>query len=236
MSIIKEFLRYNRQTILPEIGDEGQEKLKKAKVLVIGAGGLGCPILQYIATAGVGTIGIVDFDKIEIHNLHRQILYTEDQIGLPKAVTAKATIEKLNPLIRVLAFEEKLTIENAESIIKDFDIIVDGCDNFATRYLVNDTCVNLRKPLIYGSILGFEGQLAVFNHSGSKNLRDLFPEPPNPKDVPNCSLNGVLGTLPGMIGTMMAHETLKLIMGLPTLKNELVLYKTLDWSFTKLTF
>ena len=236
MSVIQDFLRYNRQVILPEIGEEGQEKLKKAKVLVIGAGGLGCSVLQYLAPAGVGTIGIVDFDTIEIHNLHRQILYTENQVGLSKALTAKKTVEKLNPLIAVQAFEEKLTAENAERIIADFDIVVDGSDNFSTRYLVNDTCVTLGKPLVYGSILGFEGQIAVFNHQGSKNLRDLFPEPPNPKDVPNCSFNGVLGTLPGMIGTMMAHETLKLIMGLPGLKNELILYKTLDWSFVKLTF
>ncbi|AWG20413.1 thiamine biosynthesis protein ThiF [Flavobacterium faecale] len=236
MSIIQDFLRYNRQTILPEIGDEGQEKLKKAKVLVIGAGGLGCPILQYLATAGVGTIGIVDFDTIEIHNLHRQILYTEEQLGLPKATTAKATVEKLNPLIAVLAFEEKLTFENASQIISQFDFVVDGSDNFSTRYLVNDTCVALGKTLVYGSILGFEGQIAVFNHQGSKNLRDLFPEPPNPKDVPNCSFNGVLGTLPGMIGTIMAHETLKLITGLPTLRNELILYKTLEWGFVKLNF
>lgn len=236
MSIIQEFLRYNRQTILPEIGDSGQDKLKKAKVLVIGAGGLGCPILQYIATAGVGTIGIVDFDTIEIHNLHRQILYTEDEVGKSKALTAKSVLEKLNPLIDIIAFEEKLTIDNAAKIIADFDIVVDGCDNFATRYLVNDTCVALGKSLVYGSILGFEGQLAVFNHQGSKNLRDLFPEPPNPKDVPNCNVNGVLGTLPGMIGTMMAHETLKIIIGLPNLKNELVLFSTLDWNFTKLNF
>jgi molybdopterin-synthase adenylyltransferase len=236
MSVIQDFLRYNRQVILPEIGEEGQDKLKKAKVLVIGAGGLGCPILQYLAPAGVGTIGIVDFDTIEIHNLHRQILYTENQVGLSKATTAKSTIKKLNPLIEVLAFEEKITAENATRIIADFDIVVDGSDNFSTRYLVNDTCVALGKPLVYGSILGFEGQLAVFNHLGSKNLRDLFPEPPNPKDVPNCSFNGVLGTLPGMIGTMMAHETLKLIIGLPSLKNELILYKTLEWSFTKLNF
>ena len=236
MSIIQDFLRYNRQTMLSEIGDEGQEKLKKSKVLVIGAGGLGCPVLQYIATAGVGTIGIVDFDKIEIHNLHRQILYTEEQIGFPKASTANSVIEKLNPLITVLAFEEKITIENAARIITDFDLVVDGSDNFGTRYLVNDTCVALGKTLVYGSILGFEGQLAIFNHIGSKHLRDLFPEPPNPKDVPNCNMNGVLGTLPGLIGLMMAHETLKLIIGLPTLKNELVLFKTLDWSFTKLTF
>jgi adenylyltransferase/sulfurtransferase len=236
MSVVQDFLRYNRQVILPEIGDQGQTKLKKASVLVIGAGGLGCPVLQYIAPAGVGTIGIVDFDLIEIHNLHRQVLYTEDQVGLPKATTAKTTVEKLNPLIKVIAFEEKLSIENTSRIISQFDIVVDGSDNFTTRYLVNDTCVTLGKTVVYGSILGFEGQLAVFNHQGSKNLRDLFPEPPHSRDVPNCSLNGVLGTLPGMIGTMMAHETLKLIIGLPTLKNELVLFKTLDWSFVKLTF
>jgi adenylyltransferase/sulfurtransferase len=222
--------------MLPEIGDLGQEKLKKAKVLVIGAGGLGCPILQYLATAGVGTIGIVDFDKIELHNLHRQILYTENQVGQTKASTAKLVLEKLNPLIQVLSFEEKLSIENAVQIIQNFDVIVDGSDNFATRYLVNDTCVALQKSLIYGSILKFEGQIAVFNHNGSKNLRDLFPEPPNPKDVPNCNLNGVMGTLAGIIGTMMAHETLKLIMDLPTLENELVLFTTLDWSFRKLKF
>lgn len=236
MSKIQEFLRYNRQTMLPEIGDSGQEKLKKAKVLVIGAGGLGCPILQYISTAGVGTIGIVDFDKIEIHNLHRQILYTENQVGLVKAITAKSVLESLNPLINVIAFEEKLTIANAVQIIQDFDVIVDGCDNFATRYLVNDTCVTLGKSLVYGSILKYEGQLAVFNHNGSKNLRDLFPEPPNSEDVPNCNLNGVMGTLPGIIGTMMAHETLKLIMDLPILENELVLFNTLNWSFNKLKF
>ena len=236
MSVIQEFLRYNRQMMLPEIGDSGQEKLKKAKVLVIGAGGLGCPVLQYIATAGVGTIGIVDFDKVEIHNLHRQILYTENQVGQAKSTTAKSVLKNLNPLIDIITFEEKLTAENAVQIIQNFDVVVDGCDNFATRYLVNDTCVALGKTLVYGSILKYEGQLAVFNHKGSKNLRDLFPEPPNPKDVPNCNLNGVMGTLPGIIGTMMAHETLKLIMNLPILKNELVLFNTLNWSFNKLKF
>ena len=236
MSIIQEFLRYNRQTILPEIGDEGQEKLKKAKVLVIGAGGLGCPILQYIATAGVGFIGIMDFDTIEIHNLHRQILYTENEIGKEKAIVAKEVVSKLNPLIEVVAITEKLTIENASTIIAQYDVIVDGSDNFVTRYLVNDTCVTFQKPLVYGSILRFEGQVTVFNHNGSKNLRDLFPEIPDPKDVPNCNVNGVLGTLPGIIGTMMAHETLKLIMELPTLNNELLLFNTLNWGFTKLNF
>ncbi|KRD10827.1 thiamine biosynthesis protein ThiF [Flavobacterium sp. Root901] len=236
MSVIKEFLRYNRQTILPEIGDEGQEKLKKAKVLVIGAGGLGCPVLQYIATAGVGFIGIMDFDIIEIHNLHRQILYTENQIGRQKAIAAKEVVLKLNPLIDVQAITEKLTLENASKVINQYDIIVDGSDNFTTRYLVNDTCVQLKKPLVYGSILRFEGQIAVFNQNGSKNLRDLFPEIPDPKDVPNCNLNGVLGTLPGIIGNMMAHETLKLILELPTLKNELIIFNTLNWNFTKLNF
>ncbi|MFV8332771.1 HesA/MoeB/ThiF family protein [Flavobacterium sp. GSP14] len=236
MSVIQDFLRYNRQMMVPEIGDFGQGKLKKAKILVIGAGGLGCPILQYIATAGIGTIGIVDFDTIELHNLHRQILYTEEYVGQSKAITAKSVLDTLNPLITVIAFEKKLTIENAAQIIKDFDVIVDGCDNFETRYLINDICVQLGKSLIYGSILKFEGQMAVFNHNGNKNLRDLFPEPPNPKDVPNCNLNGVLGTLPGIIGTMMAQETLKLIMDLPTLENELVLFNTLDWSFKKLKF
>lgn len=236
MSVIQEFLRYNRQTILPEIGDAGQEKLKKAKVLVIGAGGLGCPILQYISTAGVGFITIIDFDTIEIHNLHRQILYTENEIGQLKAVVAKEVISKLNPLIEVKAIAERLTPENASKIIPHYDIIVDGSDNFVTRYLVNDTCVALKKPLVYGSILNFEGQIAVFNHNGSKNLRDLFPEMPDPKDVPNCSLNGVLGSLPGIIGTMMAHETLKLILELPTLKNELILFNTMNWNYTKLNF
>jgi molybdopterin/thiamine biosynthesis adenylyltransferase len=236
MSAIQDYLRYNRQMMLPEIGDAGQEKLKKAKVLVIGAGGLGCPILQYLSTAGIGTIGIIDFDKIELHNLHRQILYTEGQIGQNKATIATLKLKDLNPLISLITIEEKLTSENAVRILEEFDYIVDGSDNFETRYLVNDTCLQLGKALIYGSILKFEGQLAVFNHNGSKNLRDLFPEPPNSTDVPNCNLNGVLGTLPGIIGTMMAHETLKLIMDLPTLENELVLFSTLNWSFTKLKF
>lgn len=236
MSIIQEFLRYNRQTILPEIGDEGQEKLKRAKVLVIGAGGLGCPVLQYLSTAGVGYIGIMDFDRIEIHNLHRQILYTENEIGQEKALVAQEVVSKLNPLIEVVAIPEKLTAENAVRIIEHYDIVVDGSDNFATRYLVNDTCVQHGKSLVYGSILKFDGQIAVFNHKESKNLRDLFPEMPDPKEAPNCNLNGVLGTLPGIIGTMMAQETLKLILELPTLKNELILFNTLNWSFTKLNF
>jgi len=233
---IQDFLRYSRQMQLAEIGEIGQSKLKKARVLVIGAGGLGCPILQYLAAVGVGNIGIVDFDKIELHNLHRQILYTEKHVDESKVETAKTVLENLNPHINIQSFEEQLTLENATEIITNFDIIVDGTDNFTTRYIVNDVCVKLNKPLLYGSIFRFEGQVAVFNHKGSKNLRDLFPEPPNPKDVPNCSVNGVLGTLPGMIGTLMAHETMKLILDLPTLNNELLVFDTFNLNFTKLKF
>jgi molybdopterin-synthase adenylyltransferase len=236
MLTITDILRYGKPMLLPEVGESGQLKLKNAKVLVIGAGGLGCPVLQYLATSGIGTIGIVDFDKIELHNLHRQVLYTEELVGTPKAESAKATLERLNPNINYKVFQEKLTVDNAERILAGFDVIVDGCDNFTTRYLVNDTCVKLGKPLVYGSILKFEGQMAVFNHRGNKNLRDIFPLPPNPEDVPNCSLNGVLGTLPGIMGTMMAQETLKLVMNLPVLENELVLFNTLDWQFRKLEF
>lgn len=233
---IQDFLRYSRQMQLPEIGEIGQSKLKKARVLVIGAGGLGCPVLQYLAAVGVGNIGIVDFDKVELHNLHRQILYTENHIDESKAVTAKSILENLNPHINIQSFEEQLTLNNAAEIITNFNFIVDGTDNFTTRYIVNDVCVKLNKPLIYGSIFRFEGQVAIFNHNGAKNLRDLFPEPPNPEDVPNCSVNGVLGTLPGMIGTIMAHETLKLILNLPALHNELLLIDTLNLNFTKLKF
>jgi len=236
MISIDNFLRYNRQMMLPEIGEKGQEKLLNAKVLVIGAGGLGCPILQYLTTCGVGTIGVIDFDIVELHNLHRQILYNGKHIGQSKAITAKMVLEELNPVGNYIVYNEKLTPENCTSIISDFDVVVDGSDNFATRYLVNDTCVLLCKPLVYGSILKFQGQMAVFNHNGSKNLRHIFPEPPNPQDVPNCSLNGVLGTLPGIIGTMMAQETLKLFMSLPVLHNEIVLFDTLNLNFTKLKF
>lgn len=236
MISINNFLRYNRQMMLPEIDEEGQEKILNSKVLVIGAGGLGCPVLQYLSAAGVGTIGIIDFDIVELHNLHRQILYNEGQIGLSKAMSAKTVLEQLNPSTHYIVFDEKLTAQNCKNILGDFDIIIDGSDNFSTRYLVNDECVNIGRPLVYGSIFKFEGQIAVFNHNEGKNLRDLFPEPPNPDDVPNCSLNGVLGSLPGIIGTMMAHETLKLIVGLNVLHNELVLFDTLNLNFNKLEF
>ncbi len=236
MLSIQDIFRYNKQMMLSEVGESGQKKLKYAKVLIIGAGGLGCPILQYLTTAGVGTIGIVDFDKIELHNLHRQILYTENHIGLSKVETAKNALAKLNPLIDIITYEEKLTHSNCENIFESFNLIIDGSDNFTTRYLVNDTCVKMNKPLIYGSILKFEGQVAIFNYNGNKNLRDLFPEPPNPEDVPNCSMNGVIGTLPGIIGAIMANEALKLLMEIPVLNNELLIFNTLDWNLTKLKF
>jgi len=232
----EELIRYNRQMILPEIGIKGQEKLSSAKVLVIGAGGLGCPALLYLSAAGIGTIGVIDFDVVELHNLHRQILYSTDDVGKPKALIAAEKLKKQNPHSNILIFNELLSETNAEKIISQFDIVVDGSDNFLTRYLVNDTCVKLNIPLVYGSILKFEGQVAVFNCKGSKNLRDIFPEPPNAEDVPNCDENGVLGTLPGIIATMMAQETLKLILGMEVLKNQLLIFDTRNWGLTKLAF
>lgn len=208
---IEELNRYNRQLMLCEIGTEGQIKIKQAKVLVIGAGGLGCPALQYLSAAGVGTIGIVDFDNVEIHNLHRQLLYTATDIGKPKAPVAAQKIKKSNPNVSCVVFNELLQKSNAENIISQFDIVLDGSDNFSTRYLVNDVCVKLNKPLVYGSILKFEGQLAVFNYKGGKNLRNIYPEPPNPEDVPGCSESGVMGFVPGIIGVYMAGAAIKLI-------------------------
>lgn len=232
----EELIRYSRQLILPEIGIKGQLKLKNAKVIVIGAGGLGCPVLQYLSAAGVGTIGIIDFDKIELHNLHRQILYSTSDIGKSKAITAAGKLKEKNPEINFLVFNEMLNENNADKIILQFDIVVDGSDNFLTRYLVNDTCSGLNKTLIYGSILKSEGQFTVFNYNGGKNLRDLFPEPPNPEDVPNCDENGVLGTLPAIIASMMTHETIKIICGLKTISNQLILLDAENWNFRKLNY
>lgn len=232
----EEKMRFSRQIKLAEIGIEGQEKIRNAKILVIGAGGLGCPILLYLASSGVGTIGILDFDTVELHNLHRQILYSDEDIGKAKTLVA---FEKLNlqfPTTQFIALNERLNKTNAEKLIQSFDFIVDGSDNFPTRYLVNDTCVQLNKPLIYGSILDFEGQLAVFNYKGSKNLRNLFPEPPDPKDTPGCEENGVLATLPAIIGTMMAQETLKVIVEQNVMTNRLILFNTSEWNLKTLHF
>jgi molybdopterin/thiamine biosynthesis adenylyltransferase len=219
-----ELIRYNRQMMLPEIGLKGQEKLKQAKVLVVGAGGLGCPVLQYLSAGGIGTIGIIDFDKIELHNLHRQILYATEDIGKSKAITAAEKLKKQNEHIEFIVFDEMLNENNASEIISQFDVVVDGSDNFLTRYLVNDTCVELQKPIVYGSILKFEGQLAVFNYNGSKNLRDLYPEPPNPEEVPNCDENGVLGVVPGIMGTYMALKTIFVVLEKIENANELQLF------------
>lgn len=228
--------RYFKQILLEEIGLNGQIALKQAKVAVVGAGGLGCPVLQYLASCGVGTIGIIDFDTVDVSNLHRQILYTADDVGKKKAILASEKITSQNSFIKTIVHDVLLDETNIEAIIKDYDLVIDGCDNFTTRYTVNDACVKLNKPLVYGSILGFEGQVAVFNYKGSKNLRDIFPEAPNAEDVPSCSENGVLGTLPGVIGTMLAHEAIKIITGLPIAVNQLRIINTMDWQILKLEF
>ncbi|WP_413513369.1 HesA/MoeB/ThiF family protein [Myroides odoratus] len=233
---VHDFLRYSRPMNLTEVGPGGQLKLKEARVLVIGAGGLGSPILLYLAASGIGHLGIVDFDRIEIHNLHRQILFTENDIGQYKVAIVAQRIVQLNPHISFTAHQARVTALNIEEMFETYDYIVDGTDNFTTRYLVNDTCVRLNKTLVYGTILGFQGQIAVFNHKGSKNLRALFPEHPDPKEIPDCNLNGVLGTFPGIIGSMMAQETLKVILDLTPLHNQLLLIDTLNWKIQALTF
>lgn len=228
--------RYQRQISLKELGEIGQQKLKDAKVLVIGAGGLGCPALLYLAGAGVGRIGIVDFDLVSLSNLHRQVLFTVHDIGISKALRAGDVLEQINPDIEVIVFNEKISNANALDIIKGFDIILDGTDNFASRYLINDACIILKKTLVYGAISRFEGQLAVFNHpSDTKiavNYRDLFPQAPADGEVLNCEEAGVIGVLPGIIGTMMANETIKLITGIGNaLINRLLTYNSLNNHF-----
>lgn len=227
MLIKEELNRYNRQMILPELGLKGQEKLKAAKVLVIGAGGLGCPVLQYLAAAGVGTIGIVDDDVVELSNLHRQILYNHTDIGLSKAKTAATKLKLLNPYMDFTAYHERFTADNAIAICQNYELVIDCSDNFTTRYLVNDTCVSLEKTLIFGSILQFEGQVAVFNHHGGSNYRDLYPTPPT--ENINCVEGGVIGILPGIIGLYMANEAIKLICGIgQTLSGKLMTINALN--------
>lgn len=206
--------RYNRHIILSEIGQAGQDKLSKAKVLVIGAGGLGCPILQYLTAAGIGTIGIVDFDSVDITNLQRQVLYGTKSLGQNKAIAAKQRLEDLNDEITINTYSEKLTPKNVLNLFSGYDIIVDGTDNFETRYLVNDACVILNKPLVFGGIYKFEGQISVLNYQNSPSYRCLFPNPPKKGAVPSCSEIGVLGVLPGIIGSMQANEVLKIILGI----------------------
>ncbi len=225
--------RYKRHLILPEIGVQGQHKLKQAKVLVIGAGGLGCPVLQYLAAAGVGTIGIVDFDVVDESNLQRQILYATEDVGKPKASVAQQKLSKQNPFIAVTAFILQLDAGNALDLFKQFDIVVDGSDNFSTRYLVNDTCVILNKPLVFGSIFKFEGQVSVFNYNDGPTYRCLYPEPPFEGEVPNCSEIGVMGVLPGICGTLQANEVIKIICGIgDVLNGKLMVLNALSMQFS----
>ena len=206
-------IRYSRHFLLPEVGEAGQAKLLDAKVLCIGAGGLGSPATFYLAAAGVGTIGIVDMDVVDLSNLQRQILHTNDRIGMPKTESARMTLQALNPDVKVLEFRERLSSENAFRIFEPFDVIVNGCDNFPTRYLANDAAVMLHKPLVDGAIWQFEGQATVFNPPAGPCYRCLFPEPPPPGSTPSCAEAGVLGVLPGLVGCVQALETIKLILG-----------------------
>jgi molybdopterin/thiamine biosynthesis adenylyltransferase/rhodanese-related sulfurtransferase len=220
----EEKLRYDRHLLLPEIGMEGQHKLKNASVLVIGAGGLGCPALLYLAAAGVGKIGIVDFDVVDISNLPRQILFSAEDAGKKKCIVAKEKLEKQNPFIQIQSYDVKLSPDNAFEIIYDYQIVVDGSDNFPTRYLLNDLCVKLDKPLVSGSVFKFSGQVGVFNLNGSGSYRCLFPHPPSPEEMPDCDTIGVLGVLPGIIGAMQASEAIKIITGFgDVLANQLMI-------------
>jgi len=224
-----ELKRYNRQILLPEIGIEGQQKLKAAKVLVIGAGGLGSPVLLYLAGAGIGKIGVIDHDTVDESNLHRQILFNSTDVGKSKADTSVSKLQLLNPHISFVSYPFKIDLNNANSLVQEYDLVVDGSDNFPTRYLVNDTCVALNKPLVFGSIFKFEGQVSVFNYNGGGDYRSLFPEPPPADEVPNCDEGGVIGTLPGIIGSYMANETIKLICGFgKILSGKLLIINSID--------
>ncbi|MCP4871478.1 MAG: molybdopterin-synthase adenylyltransferase MoeB [Proteobacteria bacterium] len=230
-----EIARYSRHLILPEVGMEGQRKLKGASVLCIGAGGLGSPLALYLAAAGVGRLGLVDFDVVDESNLQRQILHGTEWIGKPKLDSARARLLDLNPHVQIDTYEEALTSENALQIFKDYDIVADGTDNFPTRYLVNDACVLLGKPNVYGSIFRFEGQASVFGHGDGPCYRCLYEEPPPPGLVPSCAEGGVLGILPGIIGVIQATEVVKIILGKgTTLAGRLMLYDALNMSFREL--
>ncbi|MBM4260257.1 MAG: molybdopterin-synthase adenylyltransferase MoeB [Deltaproteobacteria bacterium] len=209
----EQLIRYSRHFLLPEVGEEGQAKLLQAKVLMVGAGGLGSPSAYYLAAAGVGTLGIIDNDVVDISNLQRQILHANDRVGMPKVESAQKTLQGLNPDIKVIPYQAKLTSENILDILKDYDMVVDGCDNFPTRYLVNDACVLTGKPNVHGSIFQFEGQATVFYPGKGPCYRCLYPEPPPAEMAPSCAEAGVLGVLPGLIGTIEALEAIKLILG-----------------------
>jgi molybdopterin/thiamine biosynthesis adenylyltransferase/rhodanese-related sulfurtransferase len=231
-----EIRRYSRHLILPEVGLAGQKKIKGTSVLCIGAGGLGSPIAMYLAAAGIGKIGIVDFDTVDYSNLQRQILHTEKDVGRSKAESAKETINGINPNVEVVLYNTRISSENAFDLIRPYDIVVDGTDNFPTRYLTNDACVLLKKPNVYGSIFRFEGQASVFApHLGGPCYRCLYPEPPPPGMVPSCAEGGVLGVLPGIIGCIQATEILKLALGKgSSLVGRLLLFDALDMKFREL--
>ncbi len=231
----EEVMRYSRHLIMPEVGMEGQLKIKAAKVLCIGTGGLGAPLGLYLAAAGVGRIGLVDFDVVDTTNLQRQVLFGTSDVGRPKTQAAANRLRNLNPDIRIDTYETQLTSANALELFKDYDIIVDGTDNFPTRYLVNDACVITGKPNVYGSIFRFEGQITVFGYPGGPCYRCLYPEPPPPGLVPSCAEGGVLGVLPGIVGTIQAAETLKLIIGKgEPLIGRLLLFDALAMKFREL--
>ena len=231
----EEILRYSRHLILPDVGLEGQKKLKAARVLLVGAGGLGSPAALYLAAAGIGTIGLVDFDVVDKTNLQRQILHGTSAVGTPKLESAAARLHDLNPNVHIEPFETRLTSENALDIIREFDVVADGTDNFPTRYLVNDACVLLDKPNVYGSIFRFEGQASVFHATRGPCYRCLYAEPPPPGLVPSCAEGGVLGVLPGIIGSIQAMETIKLILGAgDPLIGRLVLFDALKLQFREL--
>jgi len=231
----QEILRYSRHLIMPEVGMEGQLKLKAAKVLLIGTGGLGAPLGLYLAAAGVGRIGLVDFDRVDFTNLQRQVTFGTKDVGRPKLEAAAERLRDLNPEIEIVAHDVKLTSENSLGVTRDYDVIVDGTDNFPTRYLVNDTCVLLGKPNVYGSIFRFEGQATVFALPDGPCYRCLYPEPPPPGLVPSCAEGGVLGVLPGIVGAIQANETIKLIIGRgDVLKGRLLLFDALKMKFREL--
>ncbi len=231
----EQLTRYSRHFLLPEVGEEGQAKLLDARVLMVGAGGLGSPSAYYLAAAGVGTVGIVDHDVVDLSNLQRQILHSNSRIGEPKTESARQTLQGLNPDVNVIPIPERLTSENIMEIIKDYDIVVDGCDNFATRYLVNDACVMTGKPNVHGSIFQFEGQVSVFRPGYGPCYRCLYPEPPPPGMAPSCAEAGVLGVLPGIIGTIQAVETIKLILDKgESLAGRLLHFNTLTMEVTTL--
>lgn len=225
----EQLTRYSRHFILPEVGEAGQAKLLDAKVLLIGAGGLGSPAAYYLAAAGVGTLGIVDMDVVDMSNLQRQILHTNDRVGMPKVESARQTLAALNPDVQVIGYQERVTSENILDLIRDYDVIVDGCDNFPTRYLVNDACVMASKPNVHGSIFQFEGQATVFYPHRGPCYRCLFPEPPPPGAAPSCQEAGVLGVLPGLVGCVQALETIKVILEIGTpLIGRMVYFDTLS--------